>query len=114
MIVPVTAAGYYNLFTWAFDTTAKTLTFSNVIGFDPQPSSLISIWNSTHSAFMPQIAANVTSPVTIVYVAGLPTYVFTFTAIPAGWSNGDTLVIRLEIPDSVANYTVLAYIASKS
>jgi len=109
MIVPV--GGKYNLYSTALDTVAKTLTFSNIIGFDLQTPMIKSIWSTTHSVAF-TLGINVSQSV-LTYVAGLPVWTITFTTIPAGVANGDTLVILLDIPDALMNYSVLCYSASK-
>lgn len=108
----VLLGSYYNVYTAALNTTAKTLTISNVIGFDLTDISLQSIYSSTATAYLP-IANNIAS-VTVATVAGLPVWTYTFKAIPGGIGNSDTLVILLEIPDSQAVYSVQSYIASKA
>lgn len=110
MQVPV--GGAYNLYSTVLDTTAKTLTFSNLVGFDLEVAMIKSIYSSTHTVNF-QLGYNIVSCV-LTYVAGLQVWTVTFTTIPAGVANGDTLVILLDIPDVLMDYSVLTYIASKS
>ena len=109
MIVPL--GGKYNLYSAALDTVAGTLTFSNIIGFDLETPMIKSIWSTTHSIGF-QLGYNASQSV-LTYVAGLPVWVITFTTIPAGVANGDALVILIDIPDALMNYSVLCYSASK-
>jgi len=105
----VLAGNKNNIYTWALSTSAKTLTFSNITGFDLEMSSLQSVWSVTANKYL-TLGVNVVS-CAIVYAAGLPTYVYTFTAIDSGIANSDTLIIRLQIPDAYLDYSVLLYIA---
>lgn len=102
--------GKYNLYSAALDTTAKTLTFSNIIGFDLE-TSMLTVWNTTRSASLP--FGVYASPTVLTYVAGLPVWTITFTQLPAGWANGDTLVILIDIPDALMGFSVACYQASK-
>ena len=75
---------------------------------DIQPANL-QIWNSTRSAFMWGGGTSATTGVTMsggvtTYTAGLPVQTLTLSAIPANSANGDTLVIMLEVPDTIALY----------
>lgn len=108
MKVPI--GGHYNLYSAALDTTAKTLTFSNIIGFDLE-TPMVTVWNTTRSAYLP--FGVYASPTVLTYVVGLPVWTITFSQLPAGWANGDTLVILIDIPDVLMNYSVLCYSASK-
>jgi len=104
MIAPV--GGIYNKMSAAFDTVAKTLTISGCAGFDLTQGDLISVYNTTRSSNMP-IGTQLIS-CTLSYVAGLPLFTYLFNTIPAGYANGDTLVIRVQIPDWVAVYSLTA------
>lgn len=107
----VVLGGKYNLFSAVLDVTAKTLTISNVIGFDLSPTSLSSVYSTTQSKpFL--LGRNVVS-CTSSLVAGLPVWVYTFSAIPSGVINTDTLVILLDLPLDYLNYSIAAYQASK-
>ncbi len=108
MRVPL--GGKYNLYSAALDTVAKTLTFSNIIGFDLE-TPMVTVWNSTRSASLP-FGVNASQTV-LTYVAGLPIWTITFVTIPAGWANGDTLVVLIDVPDALMVYSVLCYSASK-
>lgn len=96
--------GTGNDITVAFTASAKTLAFSGAYMIDIQPANL-QIYNSTRSAFMwgGGSAATMSGGVT-TYTAGLPVQTFTLSAIPASAANGDTLVILLEVPDSIATF----------
>jgi hypothetical protein len=107
----VVLGGKYNLYSAVLSTSAKTLTISNVIGFDLEPFSLVSVYSTTHTAYL-NLGANLLSCERTL-VAGLPVFTYTFTAINDSIANGDTFVILLKIPDTLADYSVLCYSASK-
>lgn len=106
----VILGGKYNLYTAALDTSAKTLTISNVIGFDLTLLSLVSVYSVTHTANI-ATGANIVSCARTV-VLGLPVFTYTFTDIDEDIENGDTLVILLNIPDTMGTYSILSYIAN--
>lgn len=108
----VILGGKYNLYSAALDTSAKTLTISNVIGFDLTLQSLASVYSTTHTANI-ATGGNIVSCVRTV-VSGLPVFTYTFTDIDEDIENGDTLVILLNIPDTMANYSILSYIANET
>lgn len=101
-----------NIYSAALNTTAKTLTFSNVTSFDMFKATLISVYDST-VALNFVLGYNIVS-VTYSYVAGLPQWVYLFTTLPAGAANGDTLVIFINVPDSQAVYSVNLKIAGST
>jgi len=105
----VLAGNKNNIYTWALSTSAKTLTFSNITGFDLEVSSLQSVWSTNAGKFL-TLGVNVVS-CTLSYVAGLPVYTYLFGSIDSGIANGDTLIIRLQIPDAYLDYSALLYIA---
>ncbi len=105
----VLVGGTSNLYSTALDTTAKTLTISNVTGFDLTDSSLSSIYDVTATVDIP--CSRVTCALT--RVAGKPVWTFTFLSLPAGVANGDTLSIYLNIPQPYAQYSLQQYANSK-
>lgn len=102
--------GKYNLYSAVLSTSAKTLTISNIIGFDLEPTSLQSVYSTTATKYL-TLGQNVASCV-YTLVAGLPVWTYTFTEIDSGIANGDTFVIRLQIPDTMGLYSLLSYSAS--
>lgn len=107
----VIVGGKYNLYAATLSTSAKTLTFTNVIGFDLEPASIQEVWDTTQSVNF-TLGLNIIS-CALTYVTGLPVWIYLFTSLPAGVANGDTLVIRLQIPDTYLLYSIASYQASK-
>lgn len=92
--------GKYNSYTATLNVSGKTLTIAGVIGFDLTPRSLASIWDASLGtpAFIPVTGITVAN----IPVNGLPVWVYTFPSLPAGVANGDSLVILLDIPETIA------------
>lgn len=103
--------GKYNLYSAVLSTSAKTLTISNVVGFDLQTTSLQSVYSTTATKYL-TLGQNVLSCV-YTLVAGLPVWTYSFTAIDAAIANGDTFIILIQIPDEFRDYSILSYSASK-
>ena len=99
-----------NIYVATLSTVAKTLTFTNVTGFDPEMTSIQSVWSVTAGKFL-TLGINVLS-CTLSYSAGLPVFTFLFTAIDSGITSGDTLIILLRIPDTALNYSILQVISA--
>ncbi len=97
-----------NIFTYAFDTTAKTVKISNVNNFPLDLGSLVSIYNNTRS-----LAFDMLQHIEFSweYVSGFPVYTWEFERLPAASANGDTLYIIIDIPVSQADYSVSLEIA---
>lgn len=107
----VVLGGKFNLYSAVLSTSAKTLTISGVTSFDIEPATLQSVYSTTATTFL-TLGKNILS-CTSSLVAGLPVWVVTFNTIDEGIANGDTFVILLNIPDTIAVYSILAYSASK-
>lgn len=107
----VILGGKSNLYAAALNVTAKTLTISNDIGFDIEAVTLQSMYDSTTSSYF-TLGKNILT-FTEAMVAGLPVWTITFSAVPAGAANTDTLIILLNVPDTQALYSLLSYSASK-
>jgi hypothetical protein len=106
----VIAGNKNNIFTWTFDSVAKTLSISNVTEFDLNIESLLSVYDVTTGSMFA-----VNSPLTTFswnYVAGRKVFTYTFGTVPAGSANADVLQIYLDIPDSKAVYSILKVIAT--
>lgn len=102
-----------NIFIYAFNAAAGTITISSVTAFPLDKASLQSVYDVTVGADIPL------GPVLSFSwsrVQDNPVYVWTFglPQIPSGASNGDTLKIILQIPTSQADYSVLQKISSAS
>lgn len=100
-----------NIYTYAFNAAAGTITISSVTAYPLDKASLQSVYDSTVGANIPL------GPVLSFSwsrVQDNPVYVWTFglPQIPAGASNGDTLKIILQIATSQSDYSVLQKIAS--
>lgn len=98
-----------NLYAVAFNASAKTLTFTNVIGWDMSSVSIVSIWDTTVS--LPFVLGKNIVSVTYSYVVGLPVWVFTLGVVPAGSANGDALVTILNVPEVNAMYDLTLVVA---
>ncbi len=101
---PILIANKNNIFTYAYNAAAKTVSISNVNNFPLDISSLVSVYDvTTASAF------NMLQPISFdyAYTNGLPIYVWTFATVPGGSANSDTLDIIIDIPVSQADYSAL-------
>lgn len=107
----VQLGGKFNLYNAVLSTSAKTLTISNIQGFDLEVTSLQSVYSTTATKYL-TLRQNVLSCVYSL-VAGLPVWTYTFAAIDAGITNADVFVIQLQIPDAMGIYSILSYQASK-
>jgi hypothetical protein len=98
--------GIGNAVTTTLDTTAKTLTFAGAYNFDIIPEGSFQVYSTTagkylYDAFsLPSITATASNS----FTAGLNVQVVTFSAIPSGIENSDTLVIYCDCPNDVALY----------
>lgn len=100
-----------NIFTYAFNAGAGTITLSSITAFPLDIASLMSVFDTTIGKDIPL------GPVLSFSwsrVQDNPVYVWTFglPQIPAGAANGDTLKIIIQISTTQANYSVLQKIAS--
>ena len=107
----ILAGNKNNIFTWAFNAAAKTLSISNNTCYDMQFGDLLSVYDVTTAAAFNFENMTPDSMVRTLDTNGLPKYTWTFDQVPAGAANGDTLTIMLNCPDMVLNYSVLLYIA---
>lgn len=103
--------GKYNLYTAVLNVGLKTLTISNIIGFDLETTSLQSVYSTTATKYL-TLGKNVAS-CAYALVAGLPVWTYTFATIDAGIAGTDTFVVQIQIPDTLALYSLLSYSASK-
>lgn len=96
--------GEGNAVSAAFNTTAKTLTFTGAYNFDIEPATL-DVWDSSVSAWVVGgTSTTAASANAITFSGGLPVQTIQLSAVPAGAASGDTLVITCDCPDSVAIY----------
>ena len=98
--------GTGNAVSTTLDTTAKTLTFAGAYNFDIIPSGSFQVYSTTASKYLYDAFSlpSITATASNSFVAGLNIQVVTFSAIPAGIANGDTLVIYVDAPNDVALY----------
>ena len=98
--------GTGNSVTTALNVTAKTLTFNGAYNFDIIPDLSFQVYSTTASKYLydAKTMPNVTATASNSFVAGLNVQVVTFSAIPSGIADGDTLVIYVDCPDNVALY----------
>ena len=98
--------GTGNSVTTTLDVTAKTLTFSGAYNFDIVPDNSFQVYSTTASKYLYDVDTipSATASATTSYVAGLVVQVVTFSAIPAGIADGDTLIIYCDCPPDVALY----------
>lgn len=107
--------GTGNSVTTAFNTTAKTLVFTGAYNFDIVPDGNFSVYSTTASKWIfgggpAETVPGITASAEVqTYVAGLPVQTMTFSALPAGVANGDTLIIFCDAPDSVALYNSVIF-----
>jgi len=100
-----------NIFTYAFNAAAGTLTLSNITAFPLDITSLVSVYDVTAAGYFkltPVLSFSWS------YVQGNPVYVWTLglPQLPAGAANGDTLKVIIDIPSTQKDYSVLQKIAS--
>jgi hypothetical protein len=69
------------------------------------PGSIVSIYDVTAALTIPMDSATVAKTT----VAGLTVYTITWTTLPGGLANGDTLLINVLVPPSFADYSLLQY-----
>ncbi len=101
--------GTGNAISTALDTSAKTLSFSGAYNFDIVPDGNFSVYSSTASKWLwgggtTGAVPGTTAVRTTSLVAGLTVQIITFNQIPSGVANGDTLIIYVDCPDSIADY----------
>jgi len=96
--------GQGNAVSAAFNTTAKTLTFTGAFNFDIEPATM-DVWDSSVSAWvLGGTSTTSASAAPITFSGGLPVQTIQLSAVPAGAASGDTLVITCDCPDAVAIY----------
>lgn len=101
--------GKYNQFTTSFNAAAKTLAISGCTAFDLVAADIESIYDTTTTSYF-VTSQTITCARTLV--SGLPVFTFTFSSVPAGAANSDTMVIRLQIPDKFADHLLLQVLAN--
>lgn len=106
----VILGGKHNLYMAALDVVAKTLIISGVNNFPLDKHSLVSVYDTTVS--LPFVFTPILN-FSWAYVAGLPVYTWTFSQVPAGSANTDTLSIVIDIPQNQSAFSVNEYQASK-
>lgn len=101
--------GTGNSVTTTLNTTAKTLTFNGAYNFDIIPSGSFQVYSTTGAKYLydAKTMPDVTAEVTNSFVSGLNVQVVTFSSIPSGIANSDTLIIYVDCPDNVAMYNAL-------
>lgn len=81
-------------YTWTVTTGVGTLVISGCSAFDLVTNSVVRIFNTTHTG---EILPSQGMTFTNAFVAGLKTFTWTFTNLPAGTVSGDTLLIYLAV-----------------
>lgn len=101
--------GTGNAVTTTLNVTAKTLTFNGAYNFDIIPSGSFQVYSTTGGKYLydAKTMPDVTAIASNSYVGGLNVQVVTFSAIPSGIADGDTLVIYCDCPDPIANYNAV-------
>jgi hypothetical protein len=101
--------GTGNAVSTTLDVTAKTLTFAGAYNFDIVPEGSFQVYSTTASKYLYDAFSlpSITATASNSFVAGLNVQVVTFSAIPSGIADGDTLVIYLDAPDNVATYNAI-------
>lgn len=100
-----------NIFTYAFNASAKTISISNNTVYDLQYPDLLSVYNVTRSAFFNFENTSPSNFARTTDTNGLPVYTWTFDQIPAASANADVLNILITCPDQFLDYTALLKIA---
>ena len=101
--------GTGNAVTTTLNTTAKTLTFAGAYNFDIIPSGSFQVYSTTAGKYLYDAFSlpNITATASNSFVAGLNVQVVTFSEIPSGIANNDTLIIYCDCPNNVANYNAI-------
>lgn len=99
-----------NIYTYAFNAAAGTITISSVTAYPLDKASLQSVYDVTVGADIP---LGPSLSFSWSRVQDNPVYVWTLglPQIPGGAANSDNLKIILQIPTSQADYSVLQKIA---
>lgn len=104
--------GSKNILTSTFDTTAKTLKIANCTAFDLTLADLVYVWDTTQSKEIQSTTVQNCISCVRTWVAGSPIFTYTFSSLPSGVANGDTLLIYLQVPEFALNYLVLQKISA--
>lgn len=102
-------AGLYNNYTYAIDTTAKTVTVSGIVGYDLGLYSTPRIYNSTLGVFF--YVGATTTFAKVLNTADSYDFIWTFTSLPIGMANGDTLLIYLDVSTQFAVLSLTNFLA---
>lgn len=99
-----------NIYTYALDVAAKTLTISGVVNFSLSLENLVSVYDVTVGKSFSFTGYSFS----YTYANGLPVYIWNFANVPAGSGNSDSLNITLSIPSlpAFSNYSVLQQISA--
>ena len=97
-----------NLFTQSWSVTAGvgTITISAVNLWDLGITSLVRIEDVTQSTVF---GISGTTTFSQTFTAGLPTYTWVFTNLPAGTVTGDTILVYLDVSPIQAELSLLGY-----
>lgn len=104
-------AGYGNQIVCTFVAGSKTLAIAGLYNTDFDLSSIKSIYNTTRSAYMYGGGSTASATFATVYTTGVPVSTITLSAVPASSADGDTLIVLLNVPDSVALYQSMSFLA---
>jgi len=103
----VLVSGKNTIYTVAFNASAKTLTFSNILEWDLGMYQLVSVWDDTVSLYFNLQGATFTN----TPAHGVPVWVVQLLYVPAGSANTDSLIVILNPPAFAANYAQQQVIA---
>jgi len=101
-----------NILTATFDTVAKTLTIANCTAFDLTLNDLEYVYSTTASEEIQSATVQNCISCTRAWVAGMPVFIYTFSTLPAGVANTDTLLIYLQVPQVFMDFLQLQVIAA--
>jgi hypothetical protein len=98
--------GTGNAVTTTLDVTEKTLTFAGAYNFDIVPEGSFQVYSTTASKYLYDAFSlpSITATASNSFSAGLNVQVVTFSEIPSGIADGDTLIITVDCPPDVAIY----------
>jgi len=97
-------------YTWAIAAGVGTLTISGNNAFDLGLTDIVRVEDTTQST---TFGLSATTTFTSSKSAGIPTYIWTFTNLPAGTLQTDTLLVYINVNPQQASYLVNQYSASK-
>jgi hypothetical protein len=93
-------------YTWTVVASVGTLVVSGLDTWDLGLTDIVRVFNITHTG---EFKLDPTTTFSNTFVAGLKTYTWTFSQLPAGTVSGDTLLIYLNVTEQQALILLMQY-----